>query len=130
MTEREKKEYGVDTSTRLFSTGATRDMDQTKLDYEGFLSPKVLRRYAEYLNEMRVRNVPDGQDLRSSDNWQLGIPKDAYMKSMLRHVMEVWEGHRGGHLPEPGSKKFQDTLCAIMFNVMGYLFEDMRAGTN
>src|SRR6267142_2513848 len=99
-------------NTRLFPTGATRDTDKTKLDYEGFLSPRVLKRYAEYMHECRLRNIPPGQELRSSDNWQKGIPKDAYMKSLLRHVMEIWTGHRGS-LPEPGSKVFKDHLCAI-----------------
>ncbi len=106
--------------TRLFETGATRDTDTTKLDYEGFLSPRVLKRYAEYMHECRLRNIPPGQELRSSDNWQKGIPTDAYMKSMLRHVMDVWIGHRDGFT---NRKWFEDALCAILFNVQGYLFE-------
>ena len=52
---------------RTFDTGATRDSDNDKLDYEGFLSPLVLRRYAEYLHKHRKQS--DGK-IRTSDNWQ------------------------------------------------------------
>ena len=84
-----------------------------------FLSPVVLRRYAEYMHTCRLRNVPEGEELRSSSNWQKGIPKDAYMKSLLRHTFELWGQHRATVVDE-------DTLCAIMFNAMGYLFELKR----
>ena len=57
---------------RNFDTGATRDVDTNKLDFEGFLSPVVLERYAEYMHKNRVQ--ADG-NLRDSDNWQKGIPK-------------------------------------------------------
>jgi len=106
---------------REFSTGATRDTEQGKLDYEGFLSPKVLRRYAQYLNKHRT--MRDGST-RDSDNWQKGIPKDVYMKSLLRHTMDVWEWHRHGRVAPGGA--FHDALCAVMFNAMGYLFEELR----
>lgn len=108
--------------TRVFAGGATRDADDSKLDYEGFLSPRVLRIYAEYMHECRLRNIPSGQTIRPSDNWQSGIPKDSYMKSLVRHVMEAWEQHRNG-------KVDQKVLTAIMFNVMGYLFEETKFPT-
>ena len=102
---------------RTFKSGATRDTDQGKLDYEGFLSPQVLKRFAEYMHKNRVQS--DGS-YRDSDNWQLGIDKQAYMKSMFRHFMSVWEAHRGS------GGDIQEDLCALMFNVMGYLFEELR----
>lgn len=102
---------------RTFASGATRDQDTSKLDYEGFLSPTVLKRFAEYMHKNRVQS--DGS-LRASDNWQKGIPRDAYMKSMWRHFFDVWTGHRKGSVSE-------DELCALLFNVMGYLFE-MKSG--
>ena len=43
-----------DNKIRTFETGATRDTELGKLDYEGFLSPTVLKAYAEYLNKHRV----------------------------------------------------------------------------
>lgn len=110
--------------TRVFETGATRDTDTSKLDYEGFLSPRVLRRFAEYMHECRLRNVPPGQMIRSSDNWQKGIPLDAYMKSLIRHTMEVWSIHRGAHASN--DKMIEDALCAIIFNAQGYLFELLK----
>jgi len=33
---------------RTFDTGATRDTSQDKLDFEGFLSPLVIKRFGEY----------------------------------------------------------------------------------
>ena len=104
---------------RKFETGATRDDAEGKLDYEGYLAPGVLRRYAEY---MLSHQTQSDSNVRSADNWQKGIPKDAYMKSMFRHFMEVWEGHRTDDFDDT----CQEALCALMFNVMGYLFEDLR----
>lgn len=101
---------------RKFKTGATRDTDKDKLDFEGFLSPLVLERYAQYMHKHRFQ--ADGQ-IRDSDNWQRGIPKDAYMKSMWRHFFDVWKGHRKGLVP-------QEEMCALLFNVMGYLHEELK----
>jgi len=36
---------------RKFDTGATRDTNEGKYDYEGILSPTVIKRYAEYMNK-------------------------------------------------------------------------------
>jgi len=113
--------------TRQFETGATRDNDSQKLDYEGFLSPVVLECFAEYMHRCRLRNVPEGQTVRSSDNWQKGIPIDAYMKSMLRHVVEFWKLHRGVPLTPKGEADREEALCATLFNVQGYLFELLKA---
>ena len=101
---------------RTFDGGATRDTEEGKLDYEGFFSHAVMQRYAQYMNDHRKQ--PDG-NLRDSDNWQRGLPKSVYIKSMFRHFMEVWYAHRRG-LP------IQDSLCALLFNVMGYLFMDLQ----
>lgn len=108
---------------RLFETGATRDTALDKFDYEGFLSPRVLERYAAYMHKHRLQ--PDGQ-LRASDNWQLGIPQDAYMKSLWRHFMDLWKQHRG----LPGQDLLEESLCAIMFNTMGYLHEVLKRASN
>lgn len=105
--------------TRLFDTGATRDSSDNKLDFEGFISPRVLRMYAQYMHKCRTRNQPPGQKLRASDNWQKGIPQQEYVKSLVRHVLELWEQNDEGHVD-------LDVACAIMFNVMGYVFEATR----
>ena len=72
---------------RQFKTGATRDTDEGKYDYEGFISPLVLERFAQYMHKHRKQS--DG-NLRASDNWQKGIPKDAYIKSAWRHFVDWW----------------------------------------
>jgi hypothetical protein len=109
---------------RQFDTGATRDTDIGKLDYEGFLSPLVLQRYAQYLNKHRVQS--DGK-LRDSDNWQKGIPVIEYMKSKARHFMSTWLIHRGIELYDKGILvDLEDSLCAELFNTMGYLFEILK----
>jgi hypothetical protein len=105
---------------RTFDTGATRDSDQGKLDYEGFLSPLVLRRYAEYMHKHRKQ--ADGS-LRDSDNWQTGMPREAYRKSLVRHFFEAWQQWRDPSPYHAGNPRIQEILCAILFNVMGLLHE-------
>ena len=101
---------------RTFDTGATRDTDDGKLNYEGFLSPIVLRRFAAYMHSKRLQ--PDGE-LRAADNWQKGMPLNSYMEGGFRHFMDWWSSHRYG---EPDI----ESLCALMFNVMGYLHETLK----
>lgn len=103
---------------RKFSTGATRNPDDNKYDYEGFLSPIVLERFAQHMQENAIQE--DGNK-RSSDNWQKGIPKDVYVKSALRHFISFWKAHRGYQ-----DEDIQRSACAIMFNIMGYLHEDIK----
>ena len=112
---------GTDSQMQQFTTGATRSADGGKLDYEGFLSPFVLERYAQYLNEHRID--ADG-NTRDSDNWQKGMPRRKYMKSAIRHMIDAWKYWRSA----PGGCRlqdevFNDLLCAILFNVMGLLHE-------
>jgi hypothetical protein len=107
---------------REFETGATRDTDENKLDYEGFLSPLVIERYARYMHKHRQQ--ADG-NLRSADNWQKGMPRDVYMKSLFRHFMDLWALHRG-EKDIAISTDTEDVLCAILFNVMGYLFSVLK----
>jgi hypothetical protein len=101
---------------RIFPSGATRDTDENKLDYEGFLSPHVLRAYAEYMHKHRKQS--DGQ-LRASDNWQKGIPPDQLMKSLARHYMETWLAHRDGRVD-------MDALYGIMFNTMALVLHELK----
>jgi len=101
---------------REFETGATRDTEDGKLDYEGFLSPAVLQRFAEYMHQHRRQS--DGT-MRDSDNWQRGMPRPVYMKSGLRHTLNWWKLHRG----LAANEGIEDALCAIIFNASGYLFE-------
>ena len=108
---------------RTFKSGATRHVDFDKLDYEGFLSPIVLEAYAKYLQKHRVQ--ADGK-LRDSDNWQMGIPKDVYVKSLWRHVMDLWKEHRGYESRDG----IDDAICGILFNAMGYYHELLKERRN
>lgn len=114
---------------RAFGTGATRDLDANKLDFEGFLSPLVLERYAEHMH--KARRMPDGS-MRESDNWQLGIPIVVYMKSLWRHFFSVWKLHRGLKVTEVVKgetvvKDLETELCAMLFNTSGMLHEVLKA---
>ena len=106
---------------RRFDTGATRDGDQDKLDYEGFLSPLVLERFGEYMHAKR--RLSDGT-LRDSDNWQLGIPQTQYVKSAHRHFLDWWKAHRG-YATRSGDD-IEDEICALIFNAQGYLHELLK----
>jgi hypothetical protein len=105
---------------RTFETGATRDSDDGKLDFDGFLSPSVIKRYALYMHQHRVQT--DGT-LRSSDNWKKGIPIEQYMKSMWRHFFDVWTLHSKGDIK---TEVAEEALCALLFNVSGMLHEVLR----
>lgn len=114
---------------REFGTGATRDLDANKLDFEGFLSPLVMERYAQHMH--KARRMPDGS-MRESDNWQLGIPVAVYMKSLWRHFFDVWKGHRGLPITEVVKgetvvKDLETELCALLFNANGMLHEILKA---
>ncbi len=104
---------------RTFETGATRNDDEDRLDYEGFLSPRVLVRFAQYMHTHRKQ--ADGK-LRDSDNWQKGIPITQYMKSKWRHFMDTWVWHR----TKPVDADIEDSLCAELFNTMGMLDEVLK----
>ena len=104
---------------REFDSGATRDTEENKIDYDGFLSPLVLEAYGRYMTKHRVQS--DGT-LRASDNWQKGIPRDVYMKSGWRHFFDWWSEHRYGTSREG----LEDALCGLMFNLMGYLHEYLK----
>ena len=104
---------------RVFESGATRDAEAHKPDYEGYLSPRVLVRFGQYM--LKHGTQADGQP-RTSDNWQKGIPKEQYLKSALRHMVAVWSTHRGIQ----ASESIEEALCGLLFNVQGYLHEWLK----
>lgn len=106
---------------RHFDSGATRDSAEGKLDYEGFLSPLALTRFATYMQTHQVQ--ADGQR-RSADNWQKGIPLDAYLPSLIRHTVEAWTQWRVQG--QQASPELEEALCAMWFNVQGALLECLR----
>lgn len=108
---------------QYFDSGATRNLDADKFDYEGFLNPDVLHAFGAYMHQHRRQK--DGS-LRASDNWQKGIPRAVYMKSLVRHSIDLWRWHRGYKAIDPDTGELHtgvDLCCAVMFNVMGLLKE-------
>jgi len=111
---------------REFKSGATRDTDEGKNDYEGFLSYPVLEAFGDY---MTVHRKQSNGELRDSDNWQKGIPQNAYIKSMFRHYLDVWALHRGyKRVDKKTGKKITmiEALMALKFNVDGYAHEELK----
>ena len=107
---------------RTFSTGATRDTDTNKLDFDGFLCPLVLERYAEYMNANR--KMADGS-VRSSSNWKSGIPQEVYLKSGWRHFFSFWK-----HCLIGNKALAMVDACALLFNIMGWMHEELKNDNN
>lgn len=127
----------IDTTTgtslmRTFSeTGATRSADDGKIHYKGFLSPFALRAFGQYMEKHRIQ--ADGK-LREPDNWKLGIPLASYEDSMYRHMQEFRFVQEGGRIterdPVDGEDRTvsaMDIMCALFFNVQGWLHEKAKA---
>jgi hypothetical protein len=117
------------TTMRTFETGATRDSEEGKLDFEGFLSPLALERFAEYMNVHRKQ--ADGS-LRASDNWQKGMSVTVYLKSAWRHFFAWWKIHRGLEVLDERDGHHvtvDEAICGLLFNAMGYLHEIQKATT-
>lgn len=110
---------------RKFETGATRNPDDDKYDYEAFFCPLVLERRAKYMHGKRFQ--ADGS-MRSGDNWQKGIPLDSYAKSLARHHHDFWMLHRGYSAFDETGKlvDLEEAICAAMFNLEGYLSELLK----
>lgn len=106
---------------RTFKTGATRDDSDHKLDFEGFLHPAVLVEFGQYMH--KHRHIDGG--LRDSDNWQKGMPIKQYLKSLIRHVLQMWLILRGWvDLEEPDPEaELIEAACATIFNAQGIIFE-------
>ena len=103
---------------RRFKSGATRDNNEGKFDFEGFLSPLVLEAYAKYMHKNRLQ--ADGK-LRASDNWQKGFGDnhlDVCIKSLWRHFLDLWKEHRG-YKSRDG---IDDAIGGILFNIMAYYY--------
>jgi len=112
---------------RTFETGATRDSEDGKFDYEGFLSPIVLKRFGAYMHQHRKQS--DGS-MRDSDNWQKGMGQSVYIKSAWRHFMDWWTIHRGGTVKDKRDGHvvtIDEAICALLFNAQGYLHELLAA---
>lgn len=106
---------------RKFETGATRDTDEGKADYPGFESSLVRKRFGEYM--LLHQTQADGSK-RHSDNWKAGIPIQAYVSSLSRHVLDVLLAMEG--YPLEARASLEDALCAVLFNANGMLHEIIK----
>ena len=105
---------------REFESGATRDDDETKPDYEGYLSEYALPEYAAYM--LKHQKQADGET-RPSDNWKKGLPIKEYLKSLWRHHITLWVEFKKPH----GNREIIiEACCAIMFNIQGFLHEFIK----
>ena len=110
-------------TARQFPSGANRSDDSGKPNYVGYLSPIVIERFGRYMLAHQYGG------LRSADNWKKGIPKQAYLESMLRHFLTLWFTHEvygNKEFPKDCTNTVQEALCALLFNVQGYLHEELR----
>jgi len=111
-------------NVRQFKSGAYRDGEKDKNDYEGFLSPLVIESFGNYMTKHRKQS---NGEYRESDNWQLGIEQAVYMKSMWRHFLDVWKIHRGIKVNKDGHDwDLEEALNALVFNVMGMQHENLK----
>lgn len=110
---------------RKFETGADRDTDAHKIDPARALSSLVLERYSEYLLSHSVRR--DGSR-RDADNWKKGIPTDAYLSSLMRHILNVWVIEDGFVAVDSDGAvvDYEEALCGVLFNAMGLLHEHLK----
>lgn len=111
---------------RTFTSGATRNLSDHKIDYDGFLSFKVLRRFGEYMSSKRLQ--ANGV-VRDGDNWKKGIPIAEYRKSLLRHIFDLKRLSEGEVVldDDTGEKLDEQTLlCAVLFNTQGWLHEALK----
>lgn len=125
MREHDSENRMDEPKVRQFDTGATRNDDTEQLDYEGFISPLMVKRFAEYMHKHRIQS--DGTK-RASDNWQKGMPTNSYAKSLVRHTVDFWLCHRGEG--QAAREDIEDALCAIIFNAQGYLHERLTDREN
>lgn len=101
---------------REFKTGAYRDGEDGKNDYEGFICPLVIKGYGNYMTKHRRQSNGVWRD---SDNWQNLFGDDHYkvcMSSAWRHFEDMWLEHRG-HKSRDG---MEEAINGLLFNIMAY----------
>ena len=97
---------------RHFSTGAVRD-GSPKPNYLSYLHPTVLRRYGVHMKKAEKKY--------GEGNWKKGFPKMVYLQSLMRHLITLWAQEVGTE-----RKTEQDHAAAILFNIIGFIYEEER----
>lgn len=116
--------YTKKTKKRIFKTGANRNSDWGKYDYEGFSNPIVEYSFAKYMHHHR--KLEDGS-LRNSDNWQKGIPEKELMKSLIRHVQDIKLIYRGFEILEDGKiVSMEHAINGAKFNLNALMLDLLK----
>jgi hypothetical protein len=98
-----------------FKTGAIRDSQEGKTDYNETISWTALNRYARYMTGKKAKY--------GAGNFKKGIETWSYVQSMLRHV-DKWMRNT---YEEGNDEKDEDHLSAIVFNVFGIMHNEEMA---
>ena len=111
------KDNGV---LRMSESGAIRNSDIGKINYQGALSPLILEAYGKYIE--KHSNLPDGTK-RNNKNWQnlFGTPEEhrqVCIESAWRHFIDLLKEH-DGYNSQDG---IDEALGGLMFNIQAYWF--------
>jgi hypothetical protein len=105
---------------RMSESGAIRNSDVGKINYQGALSPLILEAYGKYIEKHSL--LPDGTR-RNNKNWQklFGTPEEhrqVCIESAWRHFIDVLMEHDG----YDSRDGIDEALGGLMFNVQAYWF--------
>lgn len=108
-----------------FEGGALRSNGANRIDPLGYISPKAMQVYYEYM--LKNQQLPDGRR-RRSDNWKAGMPVPRYASSLMRHTHDFhthWDELKHGSAPDDFAtlQLVREALCGILFNTIGMLHE-------
>lgn len=84
------------TDHRTFDTGATRDIDDWKLEYSRYIHPLADYSFAEYMKSKQII----WWEYRRWDNWQKWIPPESLFDSLIRHIEIVKLLYKGYNIIE------------------------------
>lgn len=97
---------------RNFDTGAIRDTEDNKEDYNETISWTAFKRYAQYMTGKKKKY--------GAGNFKKGIPIESYERSLLRHVQKYMENKYEDGIVE----RDEDHIAAIVFNAFGIMHEE------
>ena len=112
-----------DGTMRTFESGATRDTNDGKLNFAGFLSLPALTQYAKYMSMNRLQS--DG-GIRDADNWKAGFPIESYVESAFRHYLDWLKYHQSDNRTPEMNNEGIAAVCGLIFNAMGFLHEWLK----
>lgn len=106
-------------TTRISSTGATRDTSINKMELSKYMCPEVLLEFGKYMLKHQIQS--DGSK-REGDNHKKGFGSthqetmDICFASLLRHIFDIWM-EQDGFDSRDG---IDEALGGSLFNLMDY----------